>query len=374
MVFFCFCAPGRLAAAGDEEELQLTLQEAVERASRVDHRVRAAKLERDKAREEKHKAADRLQDSYVYLTPADEEDHKNVILAELNYQAKSGEEDVARSNLETRVVEGYSNVLVAQEAVESAKQELRVQEWNQKAALAQYLHGMISALEYEQLSSVLKQTQSALAQAEQELAKAYVEFNTLVGLWPERRPVLVTAIPYKPLDVKSITSEASRAVDSSRDLYAMSRYIQIQRLEQSRFLIDAGLQEMGIDVAGLSRFFVDPDLQEMEIDIAELREAEAKSEIQKQVRLFYQEILSLEEAIASVAENVKLAGRALDAASVRYELGLAVEGDVIQAEAKLAAARQALSKMQYAHVSSAAAYRNLTGRKIIPESWSGNGN
>ena len=173
-LLFCFCAPARLAAAGGEEELQLTLQEAVERAYRVDHSVRAAKLQRDKAREEKHKATDLLQDSYVFLTPEYEEDHRRVILAELNYQMKSGEEDAVRNTLETRVVEGYCNVLAAQEAVESAKQELRVQEWNQKAALGQYLHGMISALEYEQLSSVLKQTQSALAQAEQELAKAYV--------------------------------------------------------------------------------------------------------------------------------------------------------------------------------------------------------
>ena len=351
VLVFCFAllSPAGLAAAEEEEEQrpQLTLQEAVERAMMMDHGVREAELERDKAWEEKDKATDKLRDSYVYMTPEYEQDHLDVIMAELNYQRQSGREEAARDDLEAQVVEKYVEVLAAGEKVDLARQELEAAEWEYKAAEARRRNGMLSSIEMEQAASAVEQQKSALSQAEQDLHKAYVELNALMGQSPGSRPQLVTELPYQPLEIRSMDAEVSRAVDSSHDLYALGRYVQIQRL-QLRF------------------YFLDRDIQEYEVELAELQEANAKSEVQKQVRLFYQDILSMEEMAASAEESVKMAEQAFHVAQVRYEVGMAARGDLIRAEADLAAARQGLAELQYAHVSAAAAYRNLTGRTIVP--------
>jgi len=351
VLVFCFAllSPAGLAAAEEEEEQrpQLTLQEAVERAMMMDHGVREAELERDKAWEEKDKATDKLRDSYVYMTPEYEQDHLDVIMAELNYQRQSGREEAAREDLEAQVVEKYVEVLAAGEKVDLARQELAAAEWDYHAAEARRRNGMLSSIEMEQAASAVEQERSELARAEQDLTRAYVDLNALMGQSAEARPQLVTELPFQPLEIRSMDTEVSRAVDSSHDLYALGRYVQIQRL-QLRF------------------YFLDRDIQEYEVELAELQEAKAKSEVQKQVRLFYQDILSMEEMAASAEESVKMAEQAFHVAQVRYEVGMAARGDLIRAEADLAAARQGLAELQYAHVSAAAAYRNLTGRTIVP--------
>jgi len=346
---FGFISPAAAAAGDDEEQEgpQLTLQEAVERALMMDHGVREAKLERDKAREEKHKATDKLRDSYVYMTPEYEQDHLDVVMAELNYQRQSGREEAARDDLEAQVVEKYVEVLTAGEKVDLARQELAAAEWDYNAAEARRRNGMLSSIGLQQAASAVEQKRSELTRAEQELHKAYVDLNALMGQSAVARPQLVTELPFQPLEIRSMDAEVSRAVDSSHDLYALGRYVQIQRL-QLRF------------------YFLDRDIQEYEVELAELQEAKAKSEVQKQVRLFYQDILNLEEMVASAEESVKLAEQAFHVAQVRYEVGMAARGDLVRAEADLAAARQGLAELQYAHVSAAAAYRNLTGRTIIP--------
>ena len=343
-----FLVPASVAAGeATEEELQLTLEEALERALRVDHSLRKARAERDKAREEKDKATDMLKDSYIYFTLEHEEDLRRVVLAELNYQMKSGQDEAARNNLETRVVEKYVSVLAAQEGVNRAQRDLALQELNYNMALIRLRNGVLPPIWVDQAFHYVKQGRSAVVQAEQDLSKAYVELNSQIGLWPEQRPQLVTEIPYQPLEIRSITTEVSRAVDASSDLFALGRYVQIQRQQ-------------------LRSFFIDRDIQKIEVKLAELQEAELKSELQKQVRLFYQDILSLEEMIASTEESIKLTETALRVTQIRYDVGMAARYEVVQAEVDLASARYGLTEMQYSHVSATAAYRNLTGRTILP--------
>ena len=351
MLIFLLCfvllSPPGLGAEAEGEGPELTLWDVLEKARKRDHDVRKSALERDKAREEKHQAADALRDSYVHMTPEYEDDHRRAVMAELNYQMKSGEEEAARSSLAVEVVEKYGRALDAERKVELARQELAAEEWDYKEARARQRNGMLSLTELEQAGSFLEQKRSELAQAEQALEKAYVELNALMGRSPQRRPKLVTELPYRPLEIGSMDAEVSRAVDSSEDLYALNRYVQIQRQE-------------------LRLYFIDRDLQEYEVELAELQEAEAKSEIKKQVRRFYRDILSLEEKVASAEKSVKRAEQASHGAEVRCEAGMAPKGELIRAEADLAGAREGLARLQHAHVQATATYRNLTGRTIVP--------
>ena len=336
------------ALAQNDEEPELTLQEAAERAYQVSFELRRAKVERDKARLEKEIATDALRDSYVYLTPEFEEDHRRVVLAELNYHTKMGGEEAARDGLDVMVVEKYSNVLSVQEEVEKTRKELTLEDWNYSRALVSLRLGATSAAQVDLARTALDAKRSGLVQVESKLDKAYEEFNILVGLAPERRPKLVTEISFQPLEIQSIVTEINRAIDSSNDLYALGKFVQIQRLE-------------------LRSFFLDLDLQEKEVSLAELNEAELRREIQNQVRLFYQDILALEEFIASARIGLDAAEKALRIARVYYDVGLSVRSDLLQAELDAAAARQRVTDLEYSHYAATAAYRNLTGRTVITE-------
>ena len=336
------------ASAEETEELQLTLQDAAERAYRVSFDLRRAKVERDKARLEKQIATDALRDSYVYLTPEFEEDHRRVVLAALNYHTKMGGEEAAKDGLDVMVVDKYSKLLSVQEEVEKARKELTLEDWNYSRALVSFRLGATSAAQVDLARTALDAKRSALAQVESKLDKTYEEFNILVGLAPERRPKLVTEISFEPLEIQSIVTEINRAIDSSNDLYALGKFVQIQRLE-------------------LRSFFLDLDLQEKEVSLAELNEAELRRELQNQVRLFYQDILALEELIDSARIGLDAAEKALRIARVYYDVGLSVRSDLLQAELDAAAARQRVTDLEYSHYAATAAYRNLTGRTVIPE-------
>jgi len=344
------CVPLAVLPASAEEtgELELTLQEAAERAYRVSFDLRRAQEERAKARLEKEKATDALRDSYVYLTPEFEEDHRRVVMAELNYHTKIGGEDNAKNNLDVMVVEKYTSVLTAQRELEKARQELALEDWKYSRALVSRNLGITSTAEVDLSKTALDAKRSARAQAEQKLDKAYEEFNILVGFSAERRPRLVSEIAFQPLEIQNIVTEMNRAVDASHDLYALGKFVQIQRLE-------------------LRSFFLDLDLQEKEVSLAELNEAELRREIQNQVRLFFQDILALEELIDSARIGLDAAEKSLRIARVYYDVGLSVRSDLLQAELDVAVARQRIAELEHSHYDATAVYRNLTGRTIIPE-------
>ncbi len=335
------------ASAGVNPEPELTIQEAAERAYRVSHEVRRAAEEKSKALLEKQKATDALKDSYIFFTPEYEEDHRRVVMAELNYQAKMGAEEAASERLDVRVVEKYAAVLSARGEVEVAGREFAREEWNFSRARVSRRLGAVSAFQLEQARTALQARRSALDLAEKQLAKAYEELNILIGYPAERRPRLVTEFSFQPLDIKSILAEANRALEASHDLYALGRYVQIQRQE-------------------LRSLFLDRDLQEKEVKLSELDKAELRREIQNQVRLFYQDILALEETINSARIGLQAAENTLRLTRVRQEVGLAVRGDLLGAELEVAAARQRLLELELSHYAFSAAYRNLTGRTVIP--------
>ncbi len=339
---------GYTVSAQVSEEPELTLQAAAERAYQVSFDLRRAEEEKDKAQLELRKATDALRDSYVFFTPEYEEDHRRVMLAELNYHTKMGGEENVRNSLDVMVVDKYTSVLAAQEGLEKARRELALEDWKYSRTLVSRTLGVASTSQVELAQTALHAKRSARAQAEQKLDQAYEELNILVGIPAGRRPRLVTEIAYQPLEIQNIVMEINRAVDSSHDLYVLGKFVQIQRLE-------------------LRSFFLDQDLQEKELSLAKLNEEELRREIKNRVRLFYQDILALEELAASANIGLDAAEKALRIAQVRHDLGLSVRSDLLQAELDVATARQRVTDLEYAHYAAVAIYRNLTGRTVIPE-------
>jgi outer membrane protein TolC len=72
--------------------------------------------------------------------------------------------------------------------------------------------------------------------------------------------------------------------------------------------------------------------------------------------------------VAAAEVQVKKAEEALKEAVKLQSAGLLTKGEVLQLEVALDSARAALDELQYRHAILMTAYRNLTGREILPPS------
>lgn len=338
------------AMAAETPELELTLKEAVERALAVSFPVKKASLERDKALLEKQEASEKLRDFYVTFSPEVEEAHILAAQAEINYHIKSKLEEAEKRDFTTTVVEKYINALIAQEKAAAAGKSLSLTQYQHDAAQISFSHGMISLSALQKAKNNLEEAEDVLSSAQQELNKAYTDFNILVGLGAESRPNLVSEIPYIPLDINNITAEINRALDTSPDLWAAERFISLKRLDLLRYFVPSY------------------DVAELELELAELDARGMREEIKRKLLLLIDEILSVEKAVAAAEVQVKKAEEALKEAVKLQSAGLLTKGEVLQLEVALDSARAALDELQYRHAILMTAYRNLTGREILPPS------
>lgn len=350
------------SAVAEQDEPEISIHDAVERALLVNKELKRVRLEKEQAWEDRKDAASLMRDEYGDLTPEVEMEIDitltDAIMSELNYQIKAKQEEEAEEDVQAQVVNEYTRVLAAKEKVEEEKLRLEKAEWEYGAVQARREVGMHSAIELAMGAQELQSQKTALLQAETELEKAYTEFNVLLGLWPERRPLLTTEIPYRQLEMRSVIAEVNRAVEASQDLEMATKYAQLQRLEMRQARLQA-------------QFLGDYDQEKLETEheISDLKTDKAEEELKKQVRLFIYDIKSLEEAINEVDKRLTVAEEVFSATQSRYDVGLVAKGDLLEAEMAVSSAKHTLADLKYSHASLTAAYRNITGRAIIPASW-----
>jgi len=334
--------------AKEPDTPDLTLQQAVDRALELSKNLKIRATEKDKAWEQRSKAQDAVNYTPTgMVNPQIETAYASLLQSELNYQMKRKNYLSLQDDIKQQVVEKYCAVMAASSALDEARKALSQAEWEKRAAQAKLQAGILSPAAITAINASYEQAQGALTNAEQNLSKAYVEFNALVGFWPEDRPQLVTEIEYNPLNVPSLTSEVNRVINNSTDIWSALQLVTIER------------QDL--------RMTLQPyEIEKLEIEIAELNAAQAKDELEKQFLLLYHDIVSSEGGIKAAQEGVASAEEALRVAQVQFDVGMATKGDLLKAESDLAAAKNSLVGLKYRHGAAMAVYNNLTGRDILP--------
>ena len=327
---------------------ELTLQQAVDRALDLSKSLKTAKVEKEKAKEQRGDAQDAV--SYTPIgavNPKIQAAYSTLLQTELNYQIKSKSFEALQDDIRAEVVEKYCAVLSAQMANSTAQQSLKNAEWKYTAAMAQLRVGMLAPATQVAVEAALEQAKSGLTQSEEALSKAYVELNSLVGFAQETRAQLVTDIPFEKLQVDSITADVSRAISNNTNVWAALQNVTIQR------------QDLRMDNQPY-------DIEKLEIEIAELSAADAKSQLEDALVLLYHDIVTLEDGIQAAEQGVAAAEQSLATAKLRFDVGMATQGDVISAQTDLDTARNALATLKYNHATALSAYRNLTGKDVLP--------
>lgn len=333
---------------------ELTLQQAVDRALVLSKSLKTAEIQKEKAKEQRGDAQDAV--NYTPIGMVNDQiasAYVSLLQAELNYQIKNRSAEALQDDIRAEVMEKYCGVLSAEAANASAILGLKEAEWQYTAAMAKLRVGMLPPASQVAVEAQLEAAKSTLSTSQKSLDKAYVELNSLVGYAPEFRARLVTEIPYENIQVDSITAEVNRALSNSTDVWAALQNVTIER-QDLRFSSNAAL--------GIQSY----DIEKLEIEIAQLTADEAEDALEEALVLLYHDILTLEGGIQAAQQGVAAAEQALATAQLRFDVGMATQGDIISAQAGLENARNTLAGLKYSHATALSAFRNLTGRDVLP--------
>ncbi|MDK2887871.1 MAG: hypothetical protein PWP72_749 [Thermoanaerobacter sp.] len=364
LAFFNVLQP---AMAGEPARPELSLSKAIEMAVKQNKALKIDELEIERTEALREEAADRLS-----FTPTGDSGYDpeveaawySLLQADLTWRMSRKSYDARLDGITLAVCQLYWNVLKAQEnvkvkelALELARLELRKSQSAYRLGLTGRLQSSGSAASVkglEQAVADVAEAESALAAAQNELDKAYLKLNQLVGLHPGDRPVLVDKLEFSPLQVADLDTEVNRVLENSPSVWLAE-----QKVTQKKY---------ATDLMFASGQYTPYDVRQAELAQAELDARNARDAVEMQVRELYHTLKSLEESYRSAERAAATAREELKEKQVMYRLGLATGADVLAAEVNLASANYALTELaaQYA-------YNKMVFQKPWAPAYSGTG-
>ncbi|MQL51546.1 TolC family protein [Desulfofundulus thermobenzoicus] len=314
---------------------EMTLQQAVDKALANSKALKTAEYDIERSEEVRDNASDK-----VKWTPAGPISGEGaaqaaraftgLVQADLAWQMSKKSYNAEKDSVVMSVYQAYDRILQAQEGVRSAELALKAAEWQHRAAYAGLRAGTISKSDFLKGDASLEGAKASLEAAKKALEDAYQQFNQLVGLWPEDRPVLVDKPVFTPLKIDDLDYEVERAVEESPTLWLAKKQIDLAKLNLDLYVFNDP---------------TNPDpykAKEIDVNKAEVSAASADEKMRQLVRTIYYSIRQLEDQYAGLEQQVKVAQENLRVIRLKYDLGMATRTEVVAAEAALAGAQKAL--------------------------------
>lgn len=322
-----FIAPVNLALAKEPENPELTLQQAVEMAVSNSKSVKSAQYDIDRTAELREKASDKVQFTPIdETTTAGEAAFTNLQQADRNWQMSRRTYEAEQDSVVMRAYKAYNGLLQAMENVRMAEIQLKDNNNQHNIALAKSRVGMINKAELIQSEAVVQTAKADLEAARKALDASYEEFNLLVGLRPENKPVLVGAPVFEELQVSNLDYEAQKALEKSPTAWLAQKNVDLAQIAYNIWNYDA--------TAGSIK------VTKIDLDKAKLSAQDTNEQVKNLVRSLYYSIKQLEEQHASAQESIKVAEESLRVTKVKYEVGMATATDVTTAEITLEKAKK----------------------------------
>ncbi|MGQ9825695.1 MAG: TolC family protein [Desulfotomaculales bacterium] len=321
---------------------ELTLQQAVEMALANSKSVKRAEYDVDRSYEVRQKAADNVK--WFPAGPISGENaakaaaaFTGLVQADIGWQSAKKSYEAEKDATAMSVQKAYYEVLKAQEKVRSAELAAKNAEWQYRVLKAKFAAGMAAQTNLVAGEAGLAAAKGALEAAKKALDDTYQQFNLLVGLWPEDRPVLVDRPGFEPLKVDNLDAAVERAVEESPSVWLAKQNIDYYKLRLDLYPFN-------------SSSATDP-YKAWEIDVSkkELEAASAEEQFRRLVRSIYYAARQVEDSYAAQEQLVATAKENLRVTEVKYQVGMATRAEVADAQAKLADAERSLLEMACQH-------------------------
>lgn len=333
-LIFCFIIIFILvpaAMAKEPSSPEMTVQQALEKAIVNSRSLQTAKDDIDRAYEVRQFYSDKV--NYIpsgESSPGVERTFTSAVSNDINWQMAKRSYAAQEDSVAMQVYKAYDNLLQDMEKVKVNELLLKNADWKRRMADVSYKVGVLDMMGLVQANSNLSKAKSDYEASKKALADDYQIFNQLVGLWPEDRPILVDRPVFKKLIIDNLDAEVERAVESSPSVWLKDQSIDLAKLTLELFDLTNPAKSEPYTA------------KEIDVEKAKIAAKDKKEQTRQLVRTIYYKMVQLEDQYTSTQEKIKLSDEALRVARIKYDVGMATQGDVYTAEANLAQDRKSL--------------------------------
>ncbi|EHS55266.1 stalk domain-containing protein [Paenibacillus sp. Aloe-11] len=243
----------------------------------------------------------------------------------LNYEAAKKNLDMTKESIEYNVKDLYNKLLQKQNAVKLAALNIEDAERKLKVAQIKRDNQMSSDYEVTQATNQLTQNQAALDKAKKDLDSAYVSLNQLIGYKPEQRYELKDKPVYSEFK-DNVETKVSQVLTSSTAIWLS---------EQKVDLAELSLKLYSFNTQGTTY-----EAQQLDVEKAQYATEGTKRQLEEAVRTLYNNIKGLESQYSQIQAGLVSARSAADMTKKQFDVGLATELQVYEANLKVTTAEQ----------------------------------
>ncbi len=358
---------GSVAGADDRAkgETAFTLQQAIDYALENSAAIKLSHTAVDKAEvgyREVKSAYDKVQDMPKYIVdalgnpmraPVDDQTY----LAKEGYYkeaaamgvtlAKGGREQ-AMETVKMAVQNAYFNLLFAEEKVEIQGSMLEAAKKDMDIAEKKYELGMVSQVDILSGEAALGSAELSFSIASRELEYQHMSFNKALGLPLKTKVNLIEDLSFEEPQETNIEEKIALALENRYEIMAAKEQYRINKLNHGLIL---GRYPENTFVTRQARY----DMEE-----SHHRMVDTEQSVELSVRKTYMDMQNAYESIEVLGKNVKMLEKAYDIARLRYDTGMAINQEVVNAHNALCEIRlqhlQAIHGYNLAKVQFEAAY------------------
>lgn len=244
----------------------------------------------------------------------------------LNYEAAKKNLDMTKEGIEYNVKDLYNKLLQKQNAVKLAALNIEDAERKLKVAQIKKDNQMSSDYEVTQATNQFTQNQAALEKAKKDLDSAYVSLNQVIGYKPEQRYVLKDKPVYSEFK-DNVETKVSQVLTSSTAIWLS---------EQKVNLAELSLKLYNFNTTGNTPY----EAQQLDVEKAQYATEGTKRQLEEAVRTIYNNIKGLESQYSQIQASLVSARTAADMTKKQFDVGLATELQVYEANLKVTTAEQ----------------------------------
>jgi len=324
LLVICFAPAAALAEdQAQEEQMELSLEDAVKRALGFSNAVEKAWLDIDKADDSRIPLAEGY-----YSTPGFE----SVILAgesaSFDYDKANKNLGLTRDQVTLNTYDKYFDSLRKQKELEIKELALGYSGKELEAAKALHSVGMLNRIGLDGMETKVLAAQNEYNAAGAELENAFVSFNQMLGFKEDTRPLLITVPEFAPWE-KDLQMHISTVLHESPMLWTASEAADFMESIANIGAIDSITEE---------------DAKKAKLDATDARDA-----TRLMVRSLHSAVKKMEDGYAAAEQGVKMAQETLRITELKNELGMATKTEVLEAQLALASAEQGLFDLVCQH-------------------------
>jgi outer membrane protein len=231
------------------------------------------------------------------------------------------------------VYQDYLAIVQDEAALDAAQQAFNLADLQQRVTNLEYQVGSASQDDVSQENQSYAASQSSLSSTQESLDTAYQQFNQLVGLVPDDRPVLTDQPSYALLVIGSLDAEVSRVLADSPSI-----------LQAQNTVISDKTALTMVSYVPSANAATSDTLNEAENSLAGAENNASQSE-----RALYQTIITLESKQDSLQQALTTAETNLKMTQVEYEVGMDTKVELETAQSSLTQAQLALLENTVSH-------------------------